>query len=78
MLYAAFPEQLAAAGLRPDLAGISQFDTLNGAAPQPGDFITGFIELDTTQVQLTATHLFGPVMGTDNFILLGEVGGVRS
>lgn len=77
LLYAAFPEQLAAIGARADLAGISQYDAYVGAAPQPGDFINGVIELDTTQIQMTASHLFGPVMGTDNFILLGEVGYVK-
>lgn len=76
-LYAAFPEQLFAAGLRPDLEGISQYDNLIGRAPTPGEFINGFIELDTLQIQATASHLFGPVLGTDNFILLGEVGYVE-
>ncbi len=77
LLYAAFPEQLAAAGLRPDLAGISQYDSYIGRAPVPGEFINGVIELDTTQFQVTASHLFGPVLGTDNLILLGEAGYVK-
>lgn len=74
VLYAAFPEQLAAAGLRPDLAGISQFDNYIGRAPQPGEFLDGFIESDTIQAQFTLSHLFGPTLGTDNLVLLGEVG----
>lgn len=77
LLYAAFPEQLAAAGLRPDLAGISQYDSYIGSAPQPGDFIDGVIELDSLQIQLTASHLFGPVGFIDNLIVLGEVGYVE-
>lgn len=84
LLYAAFPEQLAAVeGLpgvswgREDLAGISQYDNFAGGAPQPGDFINGIIELDTTQVQATVSHIFGPTWGADNFILLGEVGYIK-
>lgn len=75
-LYAAFPEQLAAAGLRPDLAGISQYDNVFGA-PQPGDDITGFIKSDNIQAQATITHLFGPTLGTDNLVFLAEVGYVQ-
>lgn len=77
LLYAAFPEQLAAAGLRPDLAGISQFDSLIGRGANPGEFFNGFITSDTVQAQITATHLFGPTLGTDNLILLAEVGYVN-
>ena len=77
LLYAAFPEQLAATGARPDLAGISQYDAYSGGAPQPGDFINGVIELDSLQLQLTASHLFGPVGFIDNLIVLGEVGYVE-
>lgn len=82
LLYAAFPEQLAAEGvdasiLRADLAGISQYDQLLGRAPLPGERINGTIELDTTQLQLTATHLFGPVGFIDNFVMLGEVGYIK-
>ncbi|MCY7293907.1 DUF1302 domain-containing protein [Alteromonas sp. a30] len=75
VLYAAFPEQLAAAGLRPDLAGISQVDNyILGRAPVPGEFLEGYIESDTVQAQFTVSHLFGPTWGTDNLVLLGEVG----
>lgn len=77
LLYAAFPEQLAAAGLRPDLAGISQYDAYIGRAPLPGEYIEGVIELDTMQFQATASHIFGPALGTDNLILLGEAGFVQ-
>ncbi|XOV77932.1 MAG: DUF1302 domain-containing protein [Aestuariibacter sp.] len=77
LLYAAFPEQLAAAGLRPDLAGISQYDQYIGRAPVPGERIDGVIELDTLQIQGSASHIFGPVLGTDNLIGLVEVGYVQ-
>lgn len=76
ILYAGMPEQLANAGLRPELAGISQIGRYTGSKVQPGQFAQGFITSDTTQAQLTVTHLFGPVLGTDNFTLLAEVGGI--
>jgi hypothetical protein len=56
----------------------SQLDTvspldiiLNG-----GDsiYIPGYEELDITQVQTTATKLFGPTFGADQFAMVGEVG----
>ncbi len=31
---------------------------------------------DTLQAQLTVTHLFGPVLNTDNFTVLAEIGGI--
>ncbi|GAA0782241.1 MULTISPECIES: DUF1302 domain-containing protein [Pseudomonadati] len=71
LLFAAMPQQLANAGLRPDLDGISQMDN-----PAPGATVDGFIQLDTTQAQMTFTHLFGPTLGTDNLTMLAEVGGV--
>ncbi len=73
LLYAAMPEQLALAGLRPDLAGISQYANI-GRVATPGGLIDGVLFSDTVQAQMTASHVFGPVLGTDNFILLGEVG----
>lgn len=77
LLYAAFPEQLAAAGLRPDLAGISQYDQYIGRAPTPGERIDGIIELDTIQFQASASHIFGPILGTDNLVALAEFGYVK-
>jgi hypothetical protein len=73
LLYAAMPQQLALAGLRPDLAGISQLDNFSGVVG-PGESATGYITSDTVQMQVTATHIFGPALGTDNLIVLGEVG----
>ncbi|PKG58903.1 DUF1302 domain-containing protein [Shewanella sp. GutDb-MelDb] len=71
LLFAAMPQQLANAGLRPDLDGISQVENYG-----PGQYAEGFIRLDTTQAQTTFTHLFGPTLGTDNLTMLAEIGGV--
>lgn len=76
LLYTAMPEQLAAAGLRPDLLGISQLNNI-GRNVGPGETAEGFLLSDTFQIQMTASHVFGPAFGTDNFILLGEAGYVR-
>lgn len=77
ILYAGMPEQLAIAGIRPDLAGISQIGRYDGNKVQPGQFAQGYILADTTQAQVTVTHLFGPVLNTDNFTLLAEIGGIK-
>ncbi|MEP4889574.1 MAG: DUF1302 domain-containing protein [Aliiglaciecola sp.] len=73
LLYTAMPEQLANAGIRPDFAGISQMGNI-GRSVGPGETAEGFVVSDTMQVQFTTTHVFGPTWGTDNLILLGEVG----
>lgn len=79
ILYAGMPEQLANAGLRPDLAGISQIgrDPKYGTKVAPGQKASGFILSDTLQAQMTFTHLFGPTLGSDNLTMLAEVGGIR-
>lgn len=77
ILYAGMPEQLANAGLRPDLAGISQLGRYIGTKATPGNYAQGYILRNTVQAQMTFTHLFGPTLGADNFTMLGEVGGVR-
>ncbi|MGI2135186.1 DUF1302 domain-containing protein [Shewanella baltica] len=71
LLFAGMPQQLANAGSRPDLDGISQIKDV-----QPGETVDGFIRVDTTQAQMTFTHLFGPTLGLDNLTMLAEVGGV--
>ncbi len=76
ILYAGMPEQLANAGLRPELAGISQIGRTIGSKVLPGQMAQGYVLSDTLQAQLTVTHLFGPVAGTDNLTLLAEVGGI--
>lgn len=71
LLFAGMPQQLANAGRASQFDGISQIDGV-----QPGETVDGFIRLDTTQAQVTFTHLFGPTLGLDNLTMLAEVGGV--
>ncbi|QCZ93481.1 DUF1302 domain-containing protein [Salinimonas iocasae] len=73
LLYMGMPEQLANAGLRPDLAGISQLNNI-GRDVGPGETAQGFVFSDTWQAQFTVSHVFGPMLGSDNFVLLGEAG----
>ncbi len=40
----------------------------------PSSIITGYEELDVSQIQMTATQLFGPTFGADQFVIVGEVG----
>jgi hypothetical protein len=78
LLYAAMPEQLAYAGLRDDLAGISQLSVGDAISfVEPGELAQGYIERDTSQIQFTATHLFGPSLGADSWAVVGEVGVVQ-
>lgn len=72
LLFAAMPQQLANAGLRPDLDGVSQMDVVG-----PGEQAQGFILSDTVQAQLTLTQLFGPTFGAAQFTGLLEIGGIR-
>ncbi len=76
LLFMAMPEQLANAGLRPDLAGISQLNNIDRAVG-PGETAQGYVFSDTWQAQFTLSHVFGPALGTDNLILLGEAGYVN-
>lgn len=77
LLYAAMPQQLAIAGIRPDFEGISQLDGYLGRTVGPGETAQGYLNSDTMQIQATATHIFGPMLGTDNLVVLGEVGYVN-
>jgi uncharacterized protein DUF1302 len=72
LLFAAMPQQLANAGLRPDLDGISQMQVYG-----PGEQANGYILSDTVQAQMTLTQLFGPTFGADQFTGLFEIGGVN-
>ncbi len=81
LLLAAMPEQLAKAGLRPELTGVSQFgDTeidgcdvpLGGYGP--GETGTGYCLVDTVQAQMTFIQSFGPSLGLDNLNAVAEVG----
>ncbi|KKL56992.1 hypothetical protein LCGC14_2239880, partial [marine sediment metagenome] len=78
LLYAAMPEQLALAGLRPEFAGISQMSPGDAiSVVGPGELAKGYIERNTSQLQFTATHLFGPSLGADSWAVVGEIGGVH-
>ncbi len=78
LLFAAMPQQLANAGLRPDLDNVSQI--VNPATGNPygaGVQANGFILSDTVQAQVTLTQLFGPMLGASQATGLLEVGGVN-
>ena len=79
LLLAAMPQQLANAGIRPELDGISQlvgnsYPFIEGDTVAPGESADGFVLVDTTQAQFNLAHLFGPTFGADNFTLFGEFG----
>ncbi|OBT11693.1 hypothetical protein A9267_03470 [Shewanella sp. UCD-FRSSP16_17] len=79
LLFAGMPQQLANTDIESDEAGLPRND-LDGISQiegvKPGESIDGFILSDTTQAQVTFTHLFGPTLGTDNLTMLAEIGGV--
>ena len=73
ILFAGMPQQLSMEGVpgglyREDLIGLSQL-----TAPAPGQYARGYILSDTMQAQVTFTHLFGPMLGMDNFVMLAEI-----
>jgi hypothetical protein len=72
LLYLAMPQQLANAGLRPDLDNVSQMGNAT-----PGTQVDGFVLSDTLQAQMTLTHLWGPTFGAGQFTTLLEVGGIN-
>lgn len=81
LLFAAMPQQLANAGIRPELDGISQlvgnsYPFIEGDTVALGEAADGFVLVDTTQAQFNLAHLFGPTLGADNFTLFGEFGAV--
>ncbi len=55
----------------PDFGNNNQ---LGNFASQLGAPIDGFRRMDVVQVQATATKVFGPTLGADQWILLGEFG----
>ncbi|MBU2976897.1 DUF1302 domain-containing protein [Alteromonas sp. C1M14] len=76
LLYMGMPEQLANVGISPELGGISQLNNIDRAVG-PGETAQGFVFSDTYQAQFTLSQVFGPALGTDNLIVLGEVGYVN-
>jgi len=70
--------QLGPTGAVPLDPTYSQMDTVtpaeilaNGGNPV---YIHGYERFDTSQVQMTATKLFGPTFGADQLTLIGEIG----
>ncbi|WP_028115432.1 DUF1302 domain-containing protein [Ferrimonas senticii] len=76
LLFAAMPEQLANAGIAPTFTDLAQYVTPDGTRLQPGEAAPGHILVDSTQAQMTFTHIFGPTFGSSNLVMLAEVGGV--
>lgn len=77
LLFAAMPQQLANAGIAPELNGISQLNAPDGQPFGPGVIADGYILSDSTQAQMTLTHLWGPSFGASQFVTLLEVGGIN-
>jgi len=78
LLFAAMPQQLANAGIKPELNNISQLnDPATGQPYGPGVIANGFVVSDTVQAQMTLTHLFGPTFGASQFVGLVEIGGIN-
>ncbi|NRA62266.1 MAG: DUF1302 domain-containing protein [Psychrobium sp.] len=79
LLFAGMPQQLANAGLKLELDGVSQmtgdFGPNNRVAP--GVIADGFILRDSTQIQFNLAHLFGPTLGADNLTLFAEFGAIK-
>ncbi|MBE0575664.1 MAG: DUF1302 domain-containing protein [Desulfuromonadales bacterium] len=55
------------------LGTVTPFD-INVANGGSSVYIAGYELLDVTQAQTTATKLFGPIFGADQFTMVGEVG----
>lgn len=82
LLFAAMPQQLANAGIRGELDGLSQYGRHNieGCdiqSPDLGQTADGYCRFDTLQAQATAIHSFGPSLGMDNFNAVFEIGYVK-
>ncbi len=71
--------ELLFAALGPINAGLASFNQLANvqdptqfASPYE-QYLQGYKRMDVSQVQATATKLFGPTFGADQFVLLGEI-----
>jgi len=86
LLFAAMPQQLANAGIKPELDGLSQLKGTSYPFPtdsagnligiKPGDIANGYVTVDTTQAQFNLAHLFGPTLGADNLTVFAEFGAI--
>jgi hypothetical protein len=61
---------LAAGGLANNITG----DANQSASVVPGTEIRGFRRIETHQIQTTLTKAFGPSLGSDQLIAIGEIG----
>jgi hypothetical protein len=60
-----------------ELPGYSQYPTSvlpTDLGLNTGVYLPGYKLLDVSQAQVTATKLFGPTFGADQFVMVGEVG----
>ncbi len=76
LLFIGMPQQLANAGIRPDLNNVSQIVRDDGQLAGFGERVEGYVLSDTLQAQMTLTHLWGPSLGANQFTTLLEVGGI--
>ena len=79
LLFAAVPQQLYNSGnpVGAALNGVSQIVNADGIPYGSSEYINGYILSDTTQAQMTLTHLFGPTFGASQLVGLIEVGGIN-
>ena len=66
--------ELIFAALGPINPPLATYNQIYNATGQYEYYIQGYKRLDVTQAQMTATKLFGPTFGADQFALVGEVG----
>jgi hypothetical protein len=60
-------------GASPTVSGtIANNQITNGTVLAPGSYVQGYIEKDISQVQMTATKVFGPTFKADTAVLVGE------
>ncbi len=60
--------------ISPGPTGLAENNQVGDYTGQFETDIPGFILKDVTQIQMTATQLFGPTFGANQFVLAGEVG----
>ncbi|WP_305043852.1 DUF1302 domain-containing protein [Geoalkalibacter sp.] len=66
--------ELLFAALGPINEGLAQFNQVGNFQGQFNTYIPGYILKDVSQIQMTASKLFGPTLGANQFALIGEIG----
>jgi hypothetical protein len=56
----------------PTIAGLTDNQITNGGILPTGTIVPGFIERDVSQIQMTASKVFGPTFGANTAVLVGE------